>query len=579
METSSESEEMTVTGCTETPAVPPKRPRSKSPPDKRKREKWKEAASERDEETSSGSPESPVVPPKRWRLKLPTENFQRFQQLLFNLINKLCPVKDEQVNDQLQNRPDKEKKRKERDKEKISYVFTHFCGKTDGYKKNLFYLENHSVQKSSFSPKRCNQFAFAFIEMNNGPPKIFPITFPDEKEHSEEILIRHINTFLEKNRTHAKSIGIYTENSPCLKRCLPKIILESYKWQKFGILTDVYFSSYWRKSYLKTIDVFRESLCTDLTSWSPDYYDRIEARPFKMEISLRTFKQENYFKPLYDALEKVNNKDRESKKKELISPKKKLLEELNNSPRKKREYTELINAKVNDIIANLELNMDHKVCTDIAESMIEKDFLTHLQETLAADLERAVVQFFQHLFQGNNYPLKLHQTNMIAELPVSKGNLKYSKFSKEESPFYRNFIECDKFSFPVDVSQLSKARLKDKEIRIDFNTLKTPSLTRKQHLDHGEKVIASSASDETLSEEILESWKEIVKLKFESLVKQNIAEDLYRALKNQLDLRGKHLYRLGASAPSPQQAIPPSWHHTSPAGGQRPECQDPRQGA
>ncbi|KAM3612321.1 uncharacterized protein V6R79_006816 [Siganus canaliculatus] len=100
--------------------------------------------------------------------------------------------------------------------------------------------------------------------------------------HSEEVLIEEIDRFLKKYGSNVRTVFIYSTNSPCLNRCMPKLKGKAYEWYtKYNIRTDVAFSNFWGTDGPKC-SAFQSLTYSDILSNFSPHFDKSKEVRFKL---------------------------------------------------------------------------------------------------------------------------------------------------------------------------------------------------------------------------------------------------------------------------------------------------------
>ena len=173
------------------------------------------------------------------------------------------------------------------------------------------------------------QYAFAIVFFKDSVAKISALIEPytlstDNKRHSEEILIKILDYYFQKNGNNVKHVFIYTHYSPCKDRveecresCMSLLKRTADQWQNdYGFSTEVVYKESWGVAsdyfnHLKYSDIYPKGIVNKCFEQVIEICDNI---PFQLKskyfnkLDPKTFKNkdiQNYLEQLKELANSV----------------------------------------------------------------------------------------------------------------------------------------------------------------------------------------------------------------------------------------------------------------------------------
>lgn len=299
----------------------------------------------------------------------------------------------------------------------------------------------HIKDFSSREPERDKQFAYAMVHLKDKSRKDFPAVHPEfqkkkKKEsgalrtkadqsrptirastHSEEIVIKQLDDYLQHNGTMVKHILIYTLNSPCLKRgdqivpCMFQLLHKAHEWrQHYGVCTDVAFTKFWGLSgpnYFKYLNYSTIS-CPS----SPFHSHIVKCEDVHFKLDAKNLRDIFNKSDISNTLSHVKDTDKNTLRRGITSARKKLVNLAETSFGLRGDHLDRGKQTI-DSLTFLPA-VQHKVCEKLQEQwkeMVDKSSMTPIREYMAEEFNCAVVHHFREQlksFLGNSSPLQLH---------------------------------------------------------------------------------------------------------------------------------------------------------------------------
>nr|XP_046261879.1 uncharacterized protein LOC124068036 [Scatophagus argus] len=275
--------------------------------------------------------------------------------------------------------------------------------------------------------EREKQYAFSVILMKDNRQKFFPPVYPDftnNKEsggpktaiHSEEILIKQLDSFMCQNGTMVKQILIYTYYSPCLKRnrpdpCMFQIIDSAVAWfMRYGVYTYVLYTKSWGlngPNYFKNLSY--ATISCPCSVFYP-YIEKSKDTSFCLDHkNLRSiFKKSD----VYKTLSRVEDNDKNTLRCSIKSAHEILVRLAQNSHGLCNHHLECGELAIQSFSFLPEVH--HEICEKLQKEwkeMVRNSSMTVIRKTITEEFNSAVVHLFREQLKssvGKSSPLRLH---------------------------------------------------------------------------------------------------------------------------------------------------------------------------
>ncbi|KAL7395385.1 hypothetical protein ABVT39_015587 [Epinephelus coioides] len=290
-------------------------------------------------------------------------------------------------------------------------------------------------------PERDKQFAYAMVLLKDNSRKDFAAVHPEfqnqKKEsgalrtkadqsrptiraatHSEEIVIKQLDDYLQHNGTMVKHILIYTLNSPCLKRgdqivpCMFQLLHKAHEWrQHYDVCTDVAFTKFWG---LSGPNYFKYLNYSTISCPSSSFHSHIvKCKDVHFKLDPKNLRDIFNKSDISNILSHVKDTDKNTLRRGITSARKKLV-----------NLAETLFGLHGDHLDRGKQTIDsltflpavqHKVCEKLQEQwkeMVNKSSMTPIREYITEEFNCAAVHHFREQlksFLGNSSPLQLHR--------------------------------------------------------------------------------------------------------------------------------------------------------------------------
>ncbi|KAM3613186.1 uncharacterized protein V6R79_022208 [Siganus canaliculatus] len=274
-------------------------------------------------------------------------------------------------------------------------------------------LVNAALEEVNKARSVNKQFAFAIIFWKSGRGVRSSTICPCRQStfsHSEEILIQKIDPFLKKFGSMVGTVFIYSNNSPCLNRCMPKLKAKAEEWNaEYGIHTDVAFRNCWGVNG-PADPAFHGLTYSDLMSHFVPHIEKCEKTPFKLDNkNFKKLRSNNIISSSGVVISELKKEQRESIYKHIYSA----LDDLRKlsespDPFTGSEYLEKMSTFQLPTIINSEITV--KVSETLKEKwneMVHQSYTTLIKDKITAEFNTLVVDLYAHSLNPNG-PFQLH---------------------------------------------------------------------------------------------------------------------------------------------------------------------------
>ncbi|XP_056294658.1 uncharacterized protein LOC130209193 [Pseudoliparis swirei] len=260
-------------------------------------------------------------------------------------------------------------------------------------------------------PEKDKQYATAMVHWKDGTNSFLFLVYPQEKLHCEEILIKKLDKILRKKKEIAQHIYIFSLNSPCLGRCMCKLLHKGYEWYtRYKVRLCVAYTKFWGLRGPDDFNYLNYSDISDFISVFFSYYEKCNADCFTLDQELlKGIKKINVFKSLKSD---INEKDRHTVCKQISEAKKQLVMQSIHSPYRMRgKHLECGKEIINELKFPPAVHKKvSKMLQEVWDKMVEDSLVILVRRSIAGQFNKKTVHLFQNKLNeilGNNCPFTL----------------------------------------------------------------------------------------------------------------------------------------------------------------------------